>query len=432
MINFALGEWVMVAAMLVATGLQATGLGLAGALGLAALGMVALGLAVSRTILRPLVGQPLISFIMVTLGLGALLRGASADGLPGHLSQGSRFPLPSDPVAVYGVLISTGKLAAALIAAVAIVAVSWFFRRSRTGLALQAIADDQQAAMGVGIDLDRHFAMTWAIMGALCVLGGTLWTFVSGGGLGIVLVGLKVFPIVIIGGLDSIPGTIVGAVALGMLEAWPPATSIRSWAAGSAASPPTWCSSPCSSPGRTACSGGRTSRACRRRPSRACFRRLWYHLRLTAPAEVGTADSVADGAPPEGHPARGARAGGRAIRLRGRPRSDRERSRGPRARDGNRAGGRVARRDSAAPAPPGGGGPASPSLCLLAGAGPPATLATLYRLAFRQFYYRPRLARISCPCRPPRPGRSPWAPCGISGSTGTPWWACSTSSGPSW
>jgi branched-chain amino acid transport system permease protein len=217
MINFALGEWVMLAAMLVATGLQAIGLGLPGALGLAALGMVALALAVSRVILRRLVGQPLISFIMVTLGLGALMRGAGAVVFRG-ISPLIPLPLPSEPLAVYGVLVSTGKLAAALVAAVAIAAVSWFFRRSRTGLALQAIADDQQAAMGVGIDLDRHFALTWAIMGALCVLGGTLWTFVSGGGLGLVLVGLKVFPIVVVGGLDSIPGTIVAAVALGVLE----------------------------------------------------------------------------------------------------------------------------------------------------------------------------------------------------------------------
>ena len=127
-------------------------------------------------------------------------------------------PLPSETLAVHGVLVSTGKLAAALVAAVVIAAVSWFFRRTRTGLALRAIADDQQAAMGVGIDLNRHFAVTWAIMGALCVVGGTLWTFVSGGGLGLVLVGLKVFPVVVIGGLDSIPGTIVGAVALGVLE----------------------------------------------------------------------------------------------------------------------------------------------------------------------------------------------------------------------
>jgi branched-chain amino acid transport system permease protein len=217
MINFALGEWAMLASVLVAAGLHALGLPLPGALVLAALGMVALALAVSRVILRPLVGQPPISFIMVTLGLGAVMRGAIAVTFRG-ISPIIALPIPPDPLAVHGVLISTGKLAAALIAAIAIAGVSWFFRRSRTGLALQAIADDQQAAMGVGIDLDRHFTVTWAIMGVISVLGGTLWTSVSGGGFGVVLVGLKVFPIVIIGGLDSIPGTIVGALAVGVLE----------------------------------------------------------------------------------------------------------------------------------------------------------------------------------------------------------------------
>jgi branched-chain amino acid transport system permease protein len=93
-----------------------------------------------------------------------------------------------------------------------------FFQRSRTGVALRAIADDAQAAMAMGIDIHRYSAITWALMGVLSVLAGTLWTFVSGGGFGVVLVGLKVFPIVIIGGLDSIPGTIVGAIVVGVLE----------------------------------------------------------------------------------------------------------------------------------------------------------------------------------------------------------------------
>src|SRR5262245_38332601 len=208
MINFALGEWVMLASLLVAAGLQTLRLGLPAALGVAGIGMAMLAVAVSRLILSRLVGQPLISVIMITLGLGALMRGAMAVAFRG-VRPAISLPIPTEPLAVHGVLISRGKLVAALIAALTIGAVAWFFRRSRTGLALQAIADDQQAAMGVGIDLHRHFALTWAITGALCVLGGTLWTFVSGGGLGIVLVGLKVFPIVIIGGLDSIPGTIV-------------------------------------------------------------------------------------------------------------------------------------------------------------------------------------------------------------------------------
>jgi branched-chain amino acid transport system permease protein len=218
MINFALGEWVMLASVLVAAGLHAMGLSLLGALGLAGMGMAALAFAFSRLILRRLVGQPLISLIMVTLGLGALIRGVVAVAFRG-IPMAISLPIPSGPLSVHGVPVATDKLAAAFVAALAIAAVTWFFRRSRTGLALQAIADDQHAAMAVGIDLSRHFAMTWVMMGALCVLGGTLWTFVSGGGFGIALVGLKVFPIVIIGGLDSIPGTIVGAIAIGLLEA---------------------------------------------------------------------------------------------------------------------------------------------------------------------------------------------------------------------
>jgi branched-chain amino acid transport system permease protein len=217
MINFALGEWAMIGSRLVAAGFHTLGLGVVGALGVAGLGMVGLALTFSRLILRPLVGQPLISFIMVTLGLGALMRGAAAllfRGIPNAIP----LPIPPAPIAVHGLLISTEKLVAASLAAGTIAVVSWFFRRTRTGVALRAIADNQQAAMAVGVDLDSHFALTWAMVGVLSVLGGTLWTFVSGGGFGMVLVGLKVFPIVIIGGLDSIAGTIVGALIVGILE----------------------------------------------------------------------------------------------------------------------------------------------------------------------------------------------------------------------
>ena len=72
--------------------------------------------------------------------------------------------------------------------------------------------------MSAGIDLHRHFALTWALAGIVAVLAGTLWTIVAGGGLGIVLVGLRVFPIVIVGGLDSIAGAIVGALIVGVVE----------------------------------------------------------------------------------------------------------------------------------------------------------------------------------------------------------------------
>jgi len=217
MINFAIGEWALLASRLVATGLYVLDLPLALALGAAGAGMTAFALAWSRAVIHRLVGRPLIALIMVTLGLGALIRGGAAlafRGVP------ARIPLPisPEPLALGDVAVRVDKLVAALVAAVAIALVTWFFNRTRTGLALRALADDQQAAMGVGIDVDRHFALTWVLVGLLSVVAGTLWTFVAGGGFGVVLLGLKVFPIVIIGGLDSIPGTIVGAVVVGVLE----------------------------------------------------------------------------------------------------------------------------------------------------------------------------------------------------------------------
>ena len=217
MINFALGEWVMLASRLVASGLHVLGLGLGGALGLGCAGMVAVAVAFNRVVLRRLFGQPLISLIMVTIGLGTLMRGSAAlvfAGVPAEIA----LPIPFDPFVIRGVPVSADKLVAAAIAGACIAALSWFFHGSRTGLALRAIANDPQVAMAVGIDLHRHFVITWVLVGVLSVLAGTLWTFVTGGGFGIELVGLKVFPIVIVGGLDSIPGTIVGALLVGVLE----------------------------------------------------------------------------------------------------------------------------------------------------------------------------------------------------------------------
>ncbi|PYO03349.1 MAG: branched-chain amino acid ABC transporter permease [Candidatus Rokuibacteriota bacterium] len=215
--NFAVGEFVMLASRVVAAGLQTLGLGLAGGLGFGCVGMVAAALAFNRVILRPLAGQPMMSLIMVTIGLGAFMRGAAAivfAGIPSRMTS----TMSLDPVFLGDVPVSADKLIAAAVAVTCVTAVSWFFRGSRTGLALRAIASNPQQAQGAGIDLHRHFAIAWAMVGILSVLAGTLWTLASGGGFGLQLLGLKVFPIVIVGGLDSIGGTVVGAFFVGILE----------------------------------------------------------------------------------------------------------------------------------------------------------------------------------------------------------------------
>jgi len=217
MINFSLGEWVMLAAGLLGAGVHVLGLGLAGALLAATAAMVALGVLFNHVIVRPLVGRPVIALIMVTLGLGALLRGVAAitlSGVPRRLP----LPIPEGPLVIGALPIAPEKLAAGVVAALAIGLLTWGVHGSRAGLAIRAIADDQQVAAAMGIDVHRYFALTWAGVGVIAVLAATTWTAVVGGGFGVVLLGLKVFPIVIIGGLDSIGGTLIGALLVGVLE----------------------------------------------------------------------------------------------------------------------------------------------------------------------------------------------------------------------
>jgi branched-chain amino acid transport system permease protein len=217
MINFAVGEWTMLGARTTAAASHTLGLGLGGALGVGCAGMVALALFFNRVVLRPLLRRSLLALIMLTLGVGIFMRGAATVVFAG-ISPRIASPFPLEPLLVGNVPISTDKVAAAAIAVACIAVLSWFFHGSRTGLALRAVASDQQVALAVGIDLHRHFAITWALVGVLSVVAGTLWSFASGGGFGVELLGFKVFPIVILGGLDSLPGTIIAAFAVGILE----------------------------------------------------------------------------------------------------------------------------------------------------------------------------------------------------------------------
>lgn len=218
MINFALGEWVMLGTLLVAFGFGSLGLGAIGSLGLASAGMIGLALAFNGLVLQRLVGRPLIALVMVTLGLSALLRGAIAIAF-GDTPRALPFALPQGTLDVLGASISAGRLATGVVAAGTIALIAWAYRTSRTGLALRAMTDDEQAALASGIDIGRHMALTWGLAGLVSVLAGILWTLsTGGGGLGLQLLGLKVFPIVVIGGLDSIAGTIVAALIVGIVE----------------------------------------------------------------------------------------------------------------------------------------------------------------------------------------------------------------------
>ena len=217
MINFAVGEWIMFGALLAGAGYYTLGLGLAGAVLFAAIGMAVFGIAFNGIVVGRLTSHPVISLIMVTIGLGAMMRGTAALVFTG-IPSGIPLPVSTEPWLLNGLLVSPEKLMAALIAAGAIALLSWLYHYSRTGIALRAIADDPTAASAAGINTRHLFALVWAITGITSAIAGILWVFVTGGGFGVALVGLKIFPIVIIGGLDSLPGTIVAAMSIGILE----------------------------------------------------------------------------------------------------------------------------------------------------------------------------------------------------------------------
>jgi branched-chain amino acid transport system permease protein len=217
MINFALGEWIMLGGSLVALGQYALRLGLVTAIVFAAAGMAGFGVAFKTVVVQRLLARPAIALIMVTIGLAALIRGGAGLLLPA-MPGNPTLPTLLPPLSLEGVPVAVEKLIAALVAAIIIALIAGFYRYSRTGIGLRAIADDAQAAAAAGIDLHRLLALLWGLTGAVSVVAGVLWIFVTGSGFGVALVGLKIFPIVIIGGLDSLPGTILAAMLIGVVE----------------------------------------------------------------------------------------------------------------------------------------------------------------------------------------------------------------------
>jgi branched-chain amino acid transport system permease protein len=216
-INFAQGDLVMFAGYAAAVMLGLRGLPLWLMVVILCIGMIALGFVLERGILRPMIGQPLVSVIMVTIGLSFVLQGLVAI-VWGAGTRKLELPVRLAPYVVGPVFISPINVVAAVIAIVFLIAFGLFFTRSRFGIAMRAVADDQQAAMVVGIRVSRVFALSWAIAGLAAAAGGIIWGNMLGASSLLSLIGLKVFPVVILGGLDSIGGAIVGGLILGAVE----------------------------------------------------------------------------------------------------------------------------------------------------------------------------------------------------------------------
>jgi branched-chain amino acid transport system permease protein len=216
-INFAQGEFVMIAGFVVVAFLLAykAPLWLAIAVGLAA--MIGFGFGLERVMLRRLIGRPIIAVVMATIGLAAVLRGV------GPLTWGAdtknlALPISDAPFVLGPLFIPPIQLLGAGVSLAFLAAFGWFFLKSRKGIAMRAVADSQQVAMAMGINVERYFALAWAMTGVVSALGGVIWGNLLGVDVHLALVGFKVFPVVILGGLDSVPGAIVGGLIVGLVE----------------------------------------------------------------------------------------------------------------------------------------------------------------------------------------------------------------------
>jgi branched-chain amino acid transport system permease protein len=170
-----------------------------------------LGILTERLILRPMIGEPVISLIMVTLGLSSLLK-AIVQAIWGTELR----PFPD----IFGPLpVSQGYLISLASVAILLVIFTLFFKYTRAGVAMRATAFSQQVALSMGISVQRIFALAWSIAAVVSAIGGVLLAGVRGGLDGaMAFFGLKVIPVVILGGLDSIAGAIVGGPIMGILE----------------------------------------------------------------------------------------------------------------------------------------------------------------------------------------------------------------------
>ncbi|GBD12323.1 High-affinity branched-chain amino acid transport system permease protein LivH [bacterium HR24] len=216
-INFAVGEMMMLAGFLITAFVGLYGLPLAAAIGLSLLLMVLFGFVLERGVLRPMIGRPVIGMIMATLGLGIFLRGF-APVMWGVDKKNLDLMLPAQPLRLESIVVPPVDLAGVGITLFLLACFAYFFQRTRSGIAVRAVADDQQAAMAMGIRVSTVFALSWALAGITAVAGGVVWGNKIGVDQYLSLLGLRVFPVVILGGLDSIAGTIIGGLVVGASE----------------------------------------------------------------------------------------------------------------------------------------------------------------------------------------------------------------------
>jgi branched-chain amino acid transport system permease protein len=189
----------------------------------AALVMFALAWLVEKLVLRHLVNQEGTTLLMSTLGITYFLEGLGQTIFGSDIYK-IDVGMPKDPLMVAesifpgGILLNKEDMIAALIAAVLVVLLSVFFQKTATGRALRAVADDHQAAQSIGIPLNRIWVIVWCVAGITALVAGIIWGSKLGVQFSLATVALRALPVVILGGLTSVPGAIIGGLIIGVGE----------------------------------------------------------------------------------------------------------------------------------------------------------------------------------------------------------------------
>jgi len=185
--------------------------------------MVIVGIVIERTVMRPLANQDLLSLFMATVGVNYFLEGL-AQGTWDSAVHGVELGIPSDPVFVsdfipwLDILVSKFDGFAAAVALTMVVGLYLFFQYTRTGLSLRAVSDDHMASQAVGIPLTKIWAIVWAVTGIICFIAGLIWADRLSVSFTLTWAVLKGLPVILIGGLTSIPGCLIGGLIIGSSE----------------------------------------------------------------------------------------------------------------------------------------------------------------------------------------------------------------------
>jgi branched-chain amino acid transport system permease protein len=216
-INFAQGELLMVGAYVCLALLTTFQVPFWAAFFLTMAFSVILALLIERLVLRPMIGEPAISIIMITIGLSLVLK-SSVAAIWGVEIRAFPSIFPETPLRVGEIIVSQVYVYTFLASMVFLVLFALFFKYSRMGIAMRATANSNQVALSMGISVKKVFAISWCVAAVVSAVGGILIGNINGVNITLSSVGLKVFPAVILGGLDSIPGAVLGGLIIGVLE----------------------------------------------------------------------------------------------------------------------------------------------------------------------------------------------------------------------